>query len=977
MRRLTQFVLASSCLIGLAPIGVYGIPQNINAAAIPLDATGEANGVNFTVLNATVTVADGQKIGATGGESATVAGAFNPEIIFKGSSIVNGTISAIPALPGAGNRVTKLELQGGAGKTVTLSGDTVLTQGTSQVNFTSFSGTKLVVNGDLLLGAGGVVDFGAFGTGSTVTFASGSDFSGQVDTGVAGTGSIIFLGTSTVSDGLLGANNSLLDVQLGSGTVYLNKTGTHQANTFKFTTNTGSNALKIATLTDLTGNVDNTSGTASRGSVLFEGSTTIAGDIGTTNSLSLLRMSDVNSAVTLNGNVIVSTIQLANTILGNQNAISFTSPATSTVSTNIITAADGIGIVDLDKVATFNGNIGSSTLRLNQVRIGATNDIAMNGNIHVNGGVEFLGDKTLTIADGNFINGSVIGKAGTGGNLVFAGSSQSYGILGATNNLTSVSFNGGTFNLYHDINATDVNVKNNATLVFNQATKLSNNLTLDATGANVQLGTNVVTIGGNLITNNNTNVIGFDLASPANFGQLVVTNIANINAPVFQITTSGYIPNNTDLKIVTAGIGINELNAATLENTSTLLSNFTLTKNANDITLTVTRNTNTSIADYPFTLGVAGALDVIQNTPALIADPDIFAVVNELDNFVDRANYNKALATLAPSVDGDNSEGLLALTRMGVETIRERLDSYRLGQLDYLHTGYSAGSYNPLKDYGVWVKLLAGRFKQGEYSGIEGYKADIWGVALGLDYTSPDEQIVYGMGFNYANTESLSRADAGSENNINSYSLSLYGTYNFPNPWYIDGILFLSLHNYDQNRKIKVGAVSGTANGDYNAWQISARVETGFVYQYNKVLFQPILGVFYSHIDKDSYTETGSSNGINLVNQPRDLNSLRLAIGPKISSVLGSEGASIIPELHAYFNYEIVNDKEQFVSNFVVGGPTFQTYGIEPRRNSYVAGMGLAAYGFENISCHVNLDYEFNDTKFKAFLGSLKFKYTW
>lgn len=981
MRRLTQLVLASSCLFASLPHSAFAAPQNV-AANANIDASGIAEGVNFTGSAILTVTPAGTNIGNTGGVSVSNSNVANvAKIHFVGTSTVTGSITA------SGPTVSLIELQGGLGTTVTFNGVTTLVGGgAGRINYTTNAGSALLVNANLSLpGGGGRIDFGNFGANNaTVTFADGVNLIGGIDTNVASTGTAIFQGNTTVTQGLFGQSQSLLAVQLGSGTVYLNQAGTFKADNFNFTSATGANTLKLLNNANITGNIDNTSGTAGRGSLVLEQDDTITGNIGATNPLALIRMSDINSTVNLIGNVNANTTQLGNTIIGNENTLILSAPVTSsTVNTNIITSADQVGVVKLAKVDTFTGNIGSSTLRVRQVEVGASNDTTINGNIYVSKNVQFKGDNKLIVSDGNIINGSVLGSGvGTQGKLVFLGSSQSYGVLGTlAEPLTSVSFNGSTsstFNLNNaPVYATDVNVKN-TTLIINQDTKFSGNLNLDPVGANLQIGNHTIQVGTNLVSTD-VGTIKLDLTSPAVFGNIAVTNQLNLTkAPVFDVTTSGYIPSGTTFNIVTTGGAfIGGAGPGSLKNTSTLLSNFSLASVGNNIQLTVTRNTNASISDYPFTAGIAGALDAIQNTPALIANPDIFAVVNELDKLTTRESYNRAIATLAPSVDGDSFEGMMAITRLGVETIRERLDNYRLGQLDYHHTGYSAGSFNGLKDYGVWTKLLASRLKQTEYKGIEGYKSDVWGIAGGIDYTSPDNEIVYGVGFNYSTTETLSRSAAASKNDISSYSLMLYGTYNFNNPWYLDTIAYFTKHDYEQTRNALVGVVNRSAKADYSAWQISARAETGFVYQYNKVLFQPIMALFYSHLDRDDYTEN-SAGGLNLVNRTKDLNSLRLSVGPKISSVLGSEGASIIPELHAYYNYELLNTtKEQYVSNFVVGGPTFVTDGIELKRSSYITGFGLSAYGFENLSCHISLDYEFNETKFSAWHGSLKFKYTW
>ena len=241
MHRLTQFVLASSCLMVILP------SSSVLAVLAPIIADTDSTATNVTAgvsfdaaplgpLN--LKMFPGVDLGNTAGVSARATLVSVDTIIFQGSSTVTGSI-----IPGP-THVDILELQGGLDTTVTLQGAVTLNPagGQGKILF-SAAGSNLLVNNTLDLGPNGnSINFQAFGGDnaangalSTVTFANGANFTGNIDTAVVGTGSVIFQGNSTVTTGALGVGQSLLAVNLGPGTVYLNTgASTHKANNFNF-----------------------------------------------------------------------------------------------------------------------------------------------------------------------------------------------------------------------------------------------------------------------------------------------------------------------------------------------------------------------------------------------------------------------------------------------------------------------------------------------------------------------------------------------------------------------------------------------------------------------------------------------------------------------------------------------------------------------------------------------------------------------
>jgi uncharacterized protein with beta-barrel porin domain len=135
--------------------------------------------------------------------------------------------------------------------------------------------------------------------------------------------------------------------------------------------------------------------------------------------------------------------------------------------------------------------------------------------------------------------------------------------------------------------------------------------------------------------------------------------------------------------------------------------------------------------------------------------------------------------------------------------------------------------------------------------------------------------------------------------------------------------------------------------------------------------------LFYSHLNLDSYTETGAG-ALNLSVSPRDTTVVQLGIGPKISTIVGYSGAAIVPEIHAQYIYDMNHDKQQTTSQFINGfGPQFLTEGNDRMPSSYNVGFSISAYGYKSLVFVAAYDYEYRISKLSGNHGYLKFKYIW
>lgn len=442
-------------------------------------------------------------------------------LTFSGSSTVSNTI-------GTSLAILKEVNSNGAGGAVTFNGnvhaDVININGSNTLNFNGH------IESNLNLGAAGGVAVVADnkdingsvyslsdGTG-VLTLSGSSDISGSVgvDTGnggkslaqinVGADGSVVnFAGAVAVEDIVL----------TGTGTVNFNSTldvgndiSFDDAATISFnddvTLNGGIGIIdfsgKDGTLVLNTGvsafdtDIDNNSGLADMGTVTVFGDLILNGNIGTTNSIKLIRAAADDAETEFAGNVNVATIEVMGTgsvafsgdvnadniIYSDSGTLSLTSTSSLVLSgvvdfndnngtfslgenENFTYAIDNTGvaaagILNLEGGSqTISGEIGG-TSALSAINAGVagsvttfTNDVnvsnlnitgigAVSLNQGLTGSVVFSGNGTVTIASGETVTGNVSASTAGLGTLVLGGGVQSFaGTIGASNKISAIS----------------------------------------------------------------------------------------------------------------------------------------------------------------------------------------------------------------------------------------------------------------------------------------------------------------------------------------------------------------------------------------------------------------------------------------------------------------------------------------------------------------------------------------------------------
>ena len=504
------------------------------------------------------------------------------------------------------------------------------------------------------------------------------------------------------------------------------------------------------------------------------------------------------------------------------------------------------------------------------------------------------------------------------------------------------------------VGATNINA---GTVVAGNASALGNGSAVTvAAGGTLDVGTTNVTVN-NTYTQNGT--LKVTIASPSSSGKIT----SNANAAV--ATTSSvnvtvpnniFIPAKTTFAVVdgAGGAGVNV--PGTITSSDPRLKFSGLSSNG-DLFLIVDRSTTgfSSLATNSNTSAVGSVLDNM-STPSA----DMTTVLNTLEG-LSNSQTASALATVTPIVDGGITQTTTTSLNQFIETTTERMEGLYAQARDEEtgETGVSTGS-DEKKGIDVWGQGF-GEYAHQDPRGLSnGYHATIWGTAVGVDAPTFNERVRVGLSGGYASSDINSKDNSGATD-IESYQATVYAGYiDGANPYYINGAFSFAYNKYDGSRNIAVGTITRTANADYNGQQYSVLVDGGYTFRVKSFRITPVASLQYLRLHLKGYTET-NANALDLVVNRQNYNMLESGLGMKFERPFDAGGATIIPEVHAKWLYDIIDDNQETTSTFSGGGGSFATQGFNPARNALDVGAKLTLATLWSWSLETNYDFEYKE----------------
>jgi outer membrane autotransporter protein len=598
--------------------------------------------------------------------------------------------------------------------------------------------------------------------------------------------------------------------------------------------------------------------------------------------------------------------------------------------------------------------------------------------------------------------------------LVFDGSSIVDGSIGETNPIGIINFNGLAGDLVRIegiSNADNLNFKNDGAVVFNADVKVGaalagqdggtatfNGLYNQAAGsidlidtfkvifnddANIAAGgLNLAGTGGAQVFSGKAVTIGtdldtiagsqltFDFGNTATHGTFTAGNDANLsNAQVVNIINPGLSSFaqgvNGPTTLVTSTTGGTILSEPTLNAPNNLFLTYDLSIPAGNklLQLTVTRTTPTGLPEN--IQGVAGVLGTV---PA--GNGELSELVNQLGTLT-ADQQRQALESVAPLIDGAVTEAVMDLQDNTFGLFSQRMSQLQAGVSNY-NTGYAAGSMDD-RGHGTWIKLFGRHADQNERSDVDGYKAETWGVAAGVDMML-NERFLIGLGLSWASIDVNHDLNDG-DTDIDSYQASLYGSWNICGPMFFNWMASAAYNDYDMTRHTIVGAFNQSTIADFHGWSYGAKGELGYVFGEEAFHITPNVSLRYAHVDIDGYRENGPSTANQFVNYD-DIDALWAGAGVKFSYDFECRKSMISPEAHANIAYDVIGDDATANSQFVSFGPVYETIGSSPARTDYNLGLSLTTYGESGLGVSISYDHNWR-SDYHANSGFVRVRYEW
>ncbi len=222
----------------------------------------------------------------------------------------------------------------------------------------------------------------------------------------------------------------------------------------------------------------------------------------------------------------------------------------------------------------------------------------------------------------------------------------------------------------------------------------------------------------------------------------------------------------------------------------------------------------------------------------------------------------------------------------------------------------------------AWVRGLFNYADHDGTSKAQGFDADTYGVAMGID-KELDNHVKAGFGYAYSQTDV--NGDAR-DTDVDTNTLFVYGQYK-PADWYLNSSLAYSWSDYDEKKSV----LGYNANAKYDVDTIALEGIYGLERKLGVYDLNPEFGFRYMHISQDGYTDNLGSKV-----KSKDSDVLTAVAGAKIAKAYALDNGTVLrPELKAAVTYDVVSDNNNanvILANgagYRVNGEKLHRFGVE------------------------------------------------
>jgi outer membrane autotransporter protein len=260
---------------------------------------------------------------------------------------------------------------------------------------------------------------------------------------------------------------------------------------------------------------------------------------------------------------------------------------------------------------------------------------------------------------------------------------------------------------------------------------------------------------------------------------------------------------------------------------------------------------------------------------------------------------------------------------------------------------------------GVYANANIGFGNRVATANAKGYKLDLHGTTLGVDYRFND-QFLLGTAFNYQNSRAGFLNNQGSLE-TDKFTGTLYASFFTGSGFFVDGIFSGSHQNYDSTRHIEYTVPGETINTDVrgknNADEYNVAMTTGYNFRLANLTITPQIRVDYTTTQVDALDETGGEGWSMHIND-QQFESLQTVPGLSLSYPVSLSWAVIMPTVRAEYVHEFNNDSRAIITHFAQDPSKnrFNIFTDSPDRDYINLNAGISAQFKYGISAFVNYE---------------------
>lgn len=233
----------------------------------------------------------------------------------------------------------------------------------------------------------------------------------------------------------------------------------------------------------------------------------------------------------------------------------------------------------------------------------------------------------------------------------------------------------------------------------------------------------------------------------------------------------------------------------------------------------------------------------------------------------------------------------------------------------------------------------------------QGYNFDSAGVTIGGDYRFTDNFFL-GLAFGYNGADTTYEDNKGALSS-DTYSITLYTTYNQPSGYFIDFVARYGYSNITGQRNFTntTGSTDYTmsANSSYSANDYAIDLETGWEFIYAGISLQPYGGISANFGDLSAYKESIGAGGTTAADlygvDTQRTYSVQTTLGADLSYVISTDYAVLIPRFNFEWHHEFLEDYPRLVDSYALSDPSQVTsvFNDTPDSDYFSIGGGLSA----------------------------------